>query len=211
MTPPRASQGGFTLVEVLVALLLMAVLSLVSWRGLDSVTSIREHLERDGERDEAILRALGQLERDVRMRAPDHVLDGGALASAAVGPRLLPPAVALAQAGQSWRLDVVRTPAEGEGAWQRVQWWQQDGVLRRAAPPASDAYPLPDPESVPSQPVLTGVTGFSVRAYIPGRGWMALPLSANQAAQGASGLEFTLRLAANGQPPQDYRRVVSLP
>jgi prepilin-type N-terminal cleavage/methylation domain-containing protein len=34
-------QEGFTLIEVMVAIMLMAIVSLIAWRGLDSVSCAR--------------------------------------------------------------------------------------------------------------------------------------------------------------------------
>ncbi|WP_223472268.1 type II secretion system protein J, partial [Pseudomonas sp. A-RE-22] len=64
-----ARQTGFTLLEVMVAILLMAVVSLIAWRGLDSVTRADSHLQTSTEQTEALLRVLNQLERDVALRA----------------------------------------------------------------------------------------------------------------------------------------------
>ncbi|WP_223523629.1 type II secretion system protein J, partial [Pseudomonas sp. BF-RE-24] len=64
-----ARQTGFTLLEVMVAILLMAVVSLIAWRGLDSVTRADSHLQASTEQTEALLRVLNQLERDVALRA----------------------------------------------------------------------------------------------------------------------------------------------
>ena len=63
------AQQGFTLIEVMVAILLMAVVSLIAWRGLDSVTRADQHLQASTEQTEALLRALNQLERDISLRA----------------------------------------------------------------------------------------------------------------------------------------------
>lgn len=63
------NQQGFTLIEVMVAILLMAVVSLIAWRGLDSVTRADSHLQASSEQSDSLLRALNQLQRDVEMRA----------------------------------------------------------------------------------------------------------------------------------------------
>lgn len=62
-------QHGFTLIEVMVAILLMAVVSLIAWRGLDSVTRADSHLQASSEQSDSLLRALNQLQRHVEMRA----------------------------------------------------------------------------------------------------------------------------------------------
>ena len=55
------SQHGFTLIEVMVAIMLMAVVSLIAWRGLDSVTRADQHLQASSEQTEVLLRALNQM------------------------------------------------------------------------------------------------------------------------------------------------------
>ncbi|WP_265463411.1 PulJ/GspJ family protein, partial [Aeromonas salmonicida] len=65
----KPGQSGFTLIEVLVAVMLMAIVSLIAWRGLDSVTRADTHLKASTEQTEELLRSLNQLERDVALRA----------------------------------------------------------------------------------------------------------------------------------------------
>ena len=201
------AQEGFTLIEVLVALVLMAVVSLVSWRGLDSVVRIGEHVERDAQRDAAILRVLGQIERDVQMRAPDYVLLGSAGGTSA-RPTLLPAALDVQASPQTGLLlDIVRAPTAQAGGWQRIRWWLEAGTLRRAIADAGDRFPLPLPG--PGATVLNDVTGFDIRVYVPGQGWTAVTRDPGN--QPASGLEFVLDLAAASDSTPRYRRVVALP
>ncbi len=199
------AQQGFTLIEVLVALVLMAVVSLVSWRGLDSVVRLGEHVERDAQRDAAILRVMGQLERDVQMRAPDFVLPG---ASAAARPTLLPTAIDIQTSPQTGvLLDIVRAASTQAGGWQRIRWWLEAGTLRRAIADAGDRFPLPQPG--PGATVLSNVAGFGIRAYVPGQGWTTIVRDSGTGA--ASGLEFVVDLAAGSGAAPRYRRVVALP
>ena len=51
------SQRGFTLIEVMVAIMLMALVSMIAWRGLDSVTRADQHLQASTEQTEVLLRA----------------------------------------------------------------------------------------------------------------------------------------------------------
>ncbi|WP_370657043.1 PulJ/GspJ family protein, partial [Klebsiella pneumoniae] len=48
----RPSQQGFTLIEVMVAIMLMALVSVIAWRGLDSVTRADQHLQASTEQTE---------------------------------------------------------------------------------------------------------------------------------------------------------------
>ncbi|WP_197513462.1 PulJ/GspJ family protein [Bordetella bronchialis] len=201
----RSGQRGFTLIEVLVAIALLAIVSVLAWRGLDSVVRTRDHVRRDAERDDALIRVLGQLQRDMQMRAPDTVLDGGT--AQAVVRRILPAALRVDPARGGAQLDIVRTAAP-DGRWQHVRWWRDGDALRRAAGPGAQAFPLP--EAGPGADVLDGVLDFAVQAWIPGRGWIALP--DNGDGEAATGLAFVLRLAAPvGSQALVYRRVVALP
>lgn len=64
-----SDQKGFTLIEVMVAIMLMAVVSVIAWRGLDSVTRADQHLQASSEQTEVLLRALNQMQLDVNLRA----------------------------------------------------------------------------------------------------------------------------------------------
>ena len=78
------SQRGFTLVEVLVALLIMAVLSTMAWQGIDAMSRARESTR---QRSEATLRlntVVAQWEQDLRSvidtpTAPALAFDGATL------------------------------------------------------------------------------------------------------------------------------------
>ncbi len=49
--------------------MLMAIVSLIAWRGLDSVSRADSHLQASTEQTEALLRTLNQLDRDLALRA----------------------------------------------------------------------------------------------------------------------------------------------
>lgn len=201
MRRARPAQQGFTLIEVLVALALMALLSLISWRALDSVERSSERLQTRSDDTLALVRALGQIESDIARHAGDDILPGGMQwnPSARTGA-LLPP-------GIQWRdpvLSLVRS-ARG-GAWQQVAWGQENGTLRRAAGPAARTLPLPEARA--SEVMLEDIDVFAVRAWIPGVGWI-LPGAANTQ-KSATGLEITIGRRHNGRD-EIYRKVVQLP
>ncbi|MCD7083123.1 type II secretion system protein GspJ, partial [Pseudomonas sp. MAFF 311095] len=151
----------------MVAIMLMAVVSLIAWRGLDSVTRADQHLQASTEQTEVLLRALNQMQRDISLRAsveltaPDAPQDTGL---AAITVR--------SSDSKGFRLDVIRSaPVAGDGL-QRVRWWLKGDALYRAAAPTRDRYPLPAAKD--GLVVLTGVSDLQVRVWEPDKGWRQL-------------------------------------
>ncbi|MGK9418658.1 type II secretion system protein GspJ [Pseudomonas cedrina] len=191
------SQQGFTLIEVMVAIMLMALVSLIAWRGLDSVTRADQHLQASTEQTEVLLRALNQMQRDISLRAsveltaPDAPSDEGL---AAVTVR--------SSDSKGFRLDVIRSaPVAGDGL-QRVRWWLKGDSLYRAAAPARDRYPLPAAKD--GVVVLTGVSDVQVRVWEADKGWRQL--SGNRR-EDPTGLEIKL-VRQTPQGVERYRQVM---
>jgi general secretion pathway protein J len=197
-------QAGFTLIEVMIAIALMAVLSVMAWRGLDSVTRANSRLEERTEDIARLMRALDQLERDVALRTTTELPPTGTVG-------LLPPALQVrTQTDMPFFLEIVRAAPAAPGYWQRVQWWQRGGVLYRATGPAAAAFPLPAPDAAARVEVLDAVTVFRLRAWEPGQGWRNLPGIAPARAT-ATGLELELGLREHGDGAvQTFRRVFVL-
>ncbi|WP_368641938.1 prepilin-type N-terminal cleavage/methylation domain-containing protein [Castellaniella ginsengisoli] len=219
-------QRGFTLVEVLVALVLLALLSLISWRGLDAVQHVSEQLDARAQETLSLMRALGQVERDLRRHAGADVLPAWeAAAGGPVSPGLAFPAPGIAWARESG-LSLVRST--GDGRWQRLRWYVDEGVLYRAAGAPSYRLPLPEPRAAVA--VLDGMRTWSLREWRTGQGWMdpqaapadaaAAPRPAVRARRRAGvesapaddilGLEFVLHRQEDGVR-RAYRKVVLLP
>lgn len=115
---------GFTLLELLVALAVFAVVAALAWGGLDTLARTRHALDAEGERLAELQRGLGRLERDVRQALPRAIRNAG------VGsPQAL--------AGDSVSIELsVWLPSEGWAVSapevRRVAWrCAEDGLRRR--------------------------------------------------------------------------------
>lgn len=201
MKQSLTSQQGFTLLEVLIALVLMALLSSISWRVLDLTERSSERLNASTNDTLALVRVLGQIESDISRYANNDILPS---------PRRTSPSTATAAilpSGILWAEPVltVRRYAH-DGAWQQVVWGKVGDTLRRAAGPA--AHTLPLPEAGAGETVLDQVQSFAVRAWIPGLGWSAPTATGAQLM--ATGLEIVIERRHNGVS-EAYRKVVLLP
>lgn len=195
-------QEGFTLIEVMVAILLMAIVSLIAWRGLDSVTRADTHLQASTEHTEALLRTLHQLERDIALRASIELREP--LLNDNDDERSEQPAAISVRSAddQSFRLDVIRSAATSQNGLQRVRWWLKDQTLYRAAATPRDRYPLPAPKQAVA--VLDSISDLQVRVWEPQMGWRQL--SGNRK-ENPQGLEIRLtRQTLQGE--EHYRQVL---
>lgn len=201
----KRKHTGFTLIEVLVAITLMALVSIMAWRGLENVSSQQRRLSADADENDAIIRMLGQLERDFAQRAPDALLAGTTTPTVAT---LLPQSVLVTTNGQPdspATIELIRSDAANPGAWQRVVWFQDGTVLRRAAGPSAMQYPLP--AAGKGAAILGNVQRFALRGWVPGQGWINTPFPTTGVPFG--GLELTItRLGSDGQ--ERYSRIVVL-
>jgi type II secretion system protein J len=95
---------GFTLIEMLVAVTLMAVMGIVCWRGLAFVANQRASIEVEALELANLVRAFAQIERDLAERLPDT-----AAPARATTPEL-PLAISIAPgANDSIELEILRT------------------------------------------------------------------------------------------------------
>ncbi|MEB0048382.1 MULTISPECIES: prepilin-type N-terminal cleavage/methylation domain-containing protein [unclassified Pseudomonas] len=196
-------QQGFTLIEVMVAIMLMAIVSVIAWRGLDSVTRADAHLQASTEQTEALLRTLNQLERDVAMRASIELSEPAKPGVDDDPPPTAPAALTVRSTdGKGFRLDVIRSAADGHGGLQRVRWWLKGDALYRAVAEARSQYPLPAP--MEGVAVLTQVSAATLRVWETDKGWRSL--SGNRQ-ENPLGIEISVT-RQTPQGPEKYRQVM---
>lgn len=132
-TRHRHSISGFSLLEVLVAVAVFAVVAVLAWGGLDTLARSRAHLAEQSASLTALQRAVGRLERDLRQAAvrPVRDVDGSVL-----------PALRGGEGG------VELTRYAAGGGWQsaapaleRLAWRCRDGRLERWRWPVLDRAP----------------------------------------------------------------------
>lgn len=203
----KRRQGGFTLIEVMIAITVMALLSVICWRALDSVADSDRHLRAREAETTAALRVLQQLQRDIEMRA-DTEPQAAPLLPADQPQRLLPASLLTARGpGAGFSLDITRSVGSDGTRWQRVRWFQQGRTLRRASGVPGSRFPLPAPAPASALVVASDVKRFEVQAWQPGRGWQVLPVQGQRLP--AQALRVTLQLD-DGGGTRSYERMLPL-
>jgi general secretion pathway protein J len=195
-------ERAFTLVELLVALAIFALISAFAYRGLAVLMESRAHLERDSRKWRDLALFVGRFERDVQ----------ACLDRPAVGPSGTPQApisslldvggattstgLAVTRAGASLYANALAAP-------QRVGYRLAEGRVERLAWPAVDAAPR---AQVDATPVLEDVRALAFRFLDRSQEWRrewALP--ANQGMPLA--VEMTVEMAGG----ERIVRIVEVP
>ena len=147
---------GFTLLELLVALALFAVLSLLTFSSLRAMIDSREQTRIEGERLAEVQMAFARLGLDIQQAAPRSIRDeyGNQLAAMSYGSAV----------GNALELTVggrrSLVPGQRGGGLQRLGYLREEDKLLRESWPVLDRGP--GLESF-RQPVLGGVELFEVR------------------------------------------------
>lgn len=196
-TPARTPRRGrgFTLVEVLVALAIMALLATMAWQGVDAMARTREIGNGAVERTLRLQTALAQWERDLQAVQDTHTVP----ALRFDGARLL-------------------LTREAEGGVQLVAWQLRDGAWWRWTSPAvTRADELQEywlraqqllGNEIGTLRVLGQATGVQVYVY-RGNGWANAQSSGDVVAPPAAGASAPPRPAAE-RLPTGVRLVLNL-
>lgn len=158
---------GFTLLEVLIAIALMAVLALLSWQGLDSVLRTRERLTQSSDELKSLTICFAQIEEDLRRAWPVRLFN------LPVAPIRF--AAAQMQDGIA-PLELLRELPAGAtaGAVQRVTYRLRDGVFERGFAPWVLQGSADEAAAAAQtwQPLVTGVVAMRMRGFVTGVGWV---------------------------------------
>jgi general secretion pathway protein J len=167
--PASAGTGrerGFTLIEVLSALLILSLLALMSYRGLGAVLDAREHTRNETDKWRRVSAFFARFERDVQLAAPRPVRAITAT-SAGISPAWRGDATATEQA----RLEFSRFAAtEGVDTTRRIAYrLNEKNEIELWLWPGLDIAP----DTLPARhPVLAGVKTFELQYLNPALLWV---------------------------------------
>jgi general secretion pathway protein J len=195
---------GFTLLELLVAISVLSVVSVIAWRGLDSLVATRERLEPEVDETRAMLVAFGQMERDLSQVASPAFLG---LGSSPLNVRPADGAMMIEVARVA--VAVPDRATEVQTVYYRVV----DGTLVRQATPPLPYFQPTSNDGIENARLIGNVRSMDVRIWRQGVGW-APPGEGTEAAatpgasptglnQPAPGIEVTLTRTDG----RTYRRV----
>ena len=155
---------GFTLLELLVAITVLAVVSMIAWRGLDSLVSTRERLEPEVDEVRSLLTTFGQMERDLT-QVPNPAFLG--LATSPLNIRIVDgdQLIELAR--------VAGTSLDRATEVQTVFYRIVDGTLVRQATPPLPAFDRVNVENFETARLLNNVRSMSVRVWQTPTGWVS--------------------------------------
>jgi general secretion pathway protein J len=209
---------GFTLLELLVAVALMAVIAVLGWRGLDAVIGARDDITRNTDRLRGLSLAFAQIEDDLRRAWFARLLVPGETVIALREPdpgrielELLRPAPVSRAAAAAESL-----PMEGAPGWssapssaplQRVVWRLNDGRLERG----QQGW-MPGGAAVGDwawQPLVFGLETIQWRLWIEGQGWTVSVTPATPTAPARNATSATGGAAPPAAPPGIVARPAS--
>ena len=158
MARGNAPARGFTLVEVLIAMAITTLISVVAYTGLSSALSGAESLRSASGRADDLNQTLAMLSRDLRQVVNRPVVDEfGQVVPALMGGEMAREPLALTRAG--WH----NSTAAPRSTLQRVRWWLEDERLWRGYFPVLDRTAGTEPVETA---ILEGVERFELR-FLP--------------------------------------------
>ncbi|HYH40491.1 MAG TPA: type II secretion system minor pseudopilin GspJ [Burkholderiales bacterium] len=193
---------GLTLIEVMVALTIFALLSGAAYRGLQAVLDARARVDQETRKWGALVSALTSVQQSLAAAVDRPVRDRtGSIAPSLSG-------LASMRVEEEPPLEFTRMGFEGHqgvlGDLQRVGYRVRGERLEQLVWPVLDQAPSSRPHVVE---LMTGVAGMSLRYLAPDTAWSpAWPVPGGRVALPAA-VEMTLRLKTG----EEIARVFALP
>lgn len=136
-------QTGFTLVEVLVAILIFALMSAVAYRGLDSVLASEMHISEKDAQWSALALTFGQMQQDFNLAVARPIRNTVDQQAAAISGRKPP----LGAEDVQLALTLMQNGQDDAAVW-RVGYRLRSGRLEYLVWPAADQAPQARPRTI---------------------------------------------------------------
>ena len=209
MSPSARAQAGFTLVELLVALAIFALMAVMSYRTLDTVFQTRQQLNDETARLRDVALLFARLDDDFttlldrRPRNADNLLDD-ALRLTALQPGADDATLVFTRSGFAGSTGLAATP-------QRAGYRLKDGTLELVLWPSLDSAPRTAPQAYPA---LGRVREAKWRAMDRAGNWQnvwrSTPVGGAAAAGGPGAYPAALELTITLDSGEQFTRVFAL-